>query len=226
MVNILENIKDILKVISWELVAICGLFAFGFISQYHKVARGAATIMLATGLVRKRKLSIDIVEVLKHRKPITYVLAVLMGWRGIHTGFWLFHNGKKDENGRSILQKVSMVLEFTYTVSFKKDNQNLYIKDFQHIYDNLLAKGYHRESADTKIGFIGDALLLHNQRYMYYFLYKHKEKPLFILSLMTRMSLSADEIRVYVHPQLAAIHSIFDNTMSMPFQESINYFKN
>ncbi len=225
MIGLLENIADTLKIISWEFLAFFALIAFGFISQYHKVARGAATVMLATGLVRKRGLSINLRNVLIHRKPITYVLAVLMGWRGIHTGFWLFHNGKKDEEGKSILEKVSMILEFSYTVSFRKDNQNLYIKDFQMIYENLLAKGYHREDADTKIGFIGDALLLHNQRYMYYFLYKHNDKPLFILSLMTRMNLTRDEIKLYVNPQLAAIHSVFDNTMSTPFQESINYFK-
>jgi hypothetical protein len=161
---------------------------------------------------------------MRKRRPLTDSLSHFAGWRGIHAGFWLFHNGKKDEQGRSILHKVSMVLEWSRVVSLKKDNQNLYIKDFQLIYDQLLSKGWSKQDLTTPIAFIRDALHLHHQRYFYYFMYKEKDKPLFVLSLMTKNEIAESDFDKYIKPELSFVHSIFDNALPLAYQEAINYY--
>jgi hypothetical protein len=221
----LYSLSEGIQLISWELVLIITLFIVGMVLQYGKMAKATANVMMAASLVRKRKLTISVLDVMRRRKPLTDSLSHFTGWRGIHGAFWLFHNGKKDEQGKSILHKVSMVLEWSRVVSLKKDNQNLYVKDFQIIYDQLLAKGWSKQDLSTPIPFIRDALHLHNQKYNYFFMYKEKDKPLFVLSIMTKIEIAESEIDKYIKPELSFIHSIFDNALPSAYQECINYYQ-
>ena len=56
-------------------------------------------------------------------------------------------------------------------------------------------------------------------------MYKEKDKPLFVLSLMTKIEIAEGEIEKYIKPELSFIHSIFDNALPLAYQECINYYQ-